>query len=423
MKKLWRGVIGSLAALLLASASLPSATVAAAESIDAKAALAIDAKSGQVLYAQNATTKLPIASMTKMLSLYLVLEAVRDGKLSWDATFTPDKTIYNISQDHNLSNVPMREDGKYTVKELYEASWIYSANGAMMLLANAVAGSQAKFVELMQAKLKQWGVTDATIVNVTGLNNVELKADRVPGTAPDAENAMTAEQISLVAKHLLSDFPEVLDTTRIKEKTFQEGTSDAIKMPTYNWMLPGGIAAQADLPVDGLKTGTTDLAGESFTGTVAKDGMRLITVVMHANGNGDTKRFVQTAKLMRQTLSDFRPVRMTTKGQAVRQHASVAVTRGVDATAPVAATRSLTVMVPANGTAKLNYRAVKKSLDAPTKANVTVGQVEPTINGQPVRFVDGKKLSVPVATTQAVKKANFFVLIGRGIKQFFEDLF
>ena len=82
-----------------------------------------------------------------MMTEYLLLEAIAEGKVKWDQTYTPDDYVYEISQDRSLSNVPLRKDGSYTVKELYQATAIYSANAAAIGLAEVIAGSESKFVE------------------------------------------------------------------------------------------------------------------------------------------------------------------------------------------------------------------------------------------------------------------------------------
>lgn len=176
MKKLMRGLIAAVVAVLMIGGAAPAMSVSAAESsdtnlVDAKAAVAIEPTTGKILYAKNASSVLPIASMTKMLSIELVLDAIKSGKINWDDKVTLNNAIWELSQNRDLSNVPLRRDGSYSVRELYDASLIYSANAAMMLLAEKVAGSQEKFVSQMTAKLNSWGITDAKIVNVTGLNN------------------------------------------------------------------------------------------------------------------------------------------------------------------------------------------------------------------------------------------------------------
>ncbi|WP_056988754.1 D-alanyl-D-alanine carboxypeptidase family protein [Lacticaseibacillus camelliae] len=431
MKKFWRGLIVLVASLSVWAAAAPT-SVAAATNVDvnAKAAVAVDAKSGQILYQKNADQPLPIASMTKMISLYLVLQAIHDGKLKWTDTISPDNAIYTLAKDTSLSGVPLEPENKYTIKELYQASVIYSANDAMMLLANAVAGSQPKFVTQMDDLLKGWGISDAKIVNVTGLNNSELKTDRVPGTPANAENEMSAKDMAIVAKHLLNDYPEILDTTKISSMMFRRGTSDQTKMDNYDWMLPGRVSAQKDLPVDGLKTGTTDLAGNCFTGTAKKNGYRLITVVLNAGGTAVTRRFDQTAKLMRAVFADWKPLTATTKNQAVAGHQALKVDKGKQSSVALRAADTVSVLVPTSATTKdLRYtyvpaKGMAKQAAAPVKKGATAGALTVDAKGEKLTYLGnaaGNQTKLTAAKT--VEKAGFFTLLFRGIGEFFGNLF
>ena len=109
------------------------------------AAILVEANSGKILYQKNADELLAIASMTKMMSEYLVHEAVDKGKLKWDQKVKISEYAYKISQDRSLSNVPLENGGSYTVKELYEAMAIYSANGATIALAEADCWKRSQF--------------------------------------------------------------------------------------------------------------------------------------------------------------------------------------------------------------------------------------------------------------------------------------
>ena len=185
-------------------------------------------------------------------------------RVKWDQEYSVSDYAYQISQDRALSNVPLRADGTYSIKELYEAMTIYSANGATIGIAETIAGSESSFVKMMNEKAEELGLKDYKFVNSTGLNNHDLKGMHVAGDAEE-ENIMSARSTAKLAYHLLNDYPDVLETTSIPKKVFREGTDDAINMENWNWMLPGLIFKYEG--VDGLKTGTTDFAGYCFTGT------------------------------------------------------------------------------------------------------------------------------------------------------------
>ena len=121
MKKLMRGLIAAVVAVLMIGGAAPAMSVSAAESsdtnlVDAKAAVAIEPTTGKILYAKNASSVLPIASMTKMLSIELVLDAIKSGKINWDDKVTLNNAIWELSQNRDLSNVPLRRDGSYSVR-------------------------------------------------------------------------------------------------------------------------------------------------------------------------------------------------------------------------------------------------------------------------------------------------------------------
>lgn len=126
--------------------------------LQAKSAIAIDLKSGQVLYAKDANKKLPIASMSKLITIYLTLDAIHNKKLSWNQKVKPTKQIVKISNNPEYSGVPLKLNHGYTIKQLYEATLIQSANGPAMLLGQAISGSQQAFVKKMRKQLASWNI-------------------------------------------------------------------------------------------------------------------------------------------------------------------------------------------------------------------------------------------------------------------------
>ena len=267
---------------------------ALAQDFDATAehAIAVEASTGKILYEKDANTPDGIASITKLLTIYLVYKDIKEGKLSWNTKVDISDYAYDLTTDSLASNVPM-EKRQYTVKELVNASLVASANSAAIALAEKVGGSESKFVDMMSAQLKEWGITDASLVNSSGLNNSMLGDNIYPGSSSDAENMMSAKDVAIVARHLILDFPEVLDITSQSTSDF-----DGVTMTSSNLMLKYMTSYRDG--VDGLKTGTTDLAGACFVGTTEENGMRIITVILNAD-NGDTDstaRFTATNNLM-----------------------------------------------------------------------------------------------------------------------------
>lgn len=406
-----------------------AATATSAPQVDASAAIAIDPQSGQVLYEKNADQVLPIASMTKMITAYIVLDQIKQGKLKWNQTTKPDAAIYKLSQDKELTNVPLQADKAYSVRELYQAMLIASANDAAMMLANLVAGSQKNFVDLMRQQVSQWGIKDAKLYSVSGLNNQYLTGETYPGSAADAENEMSASEVAIVAQHLLKTFPEVLETTKQTAFTFGPKTIDETKMATWNLMLPGQNNAPKDYVVDGLKTGTTDKAGDCFTGTATKDGQRILTVVMHANGSDKGRRFIETNKVMQYVFDNWQQTQLVKKGATIKPFATADVKYGRTKTVALETPQAIAMWVP-KGTQVANidweYQVVqggqKRQLTAPVKKAAVIGKVTPKIAGVTNRYL-GTTPQYTVQTKTADPKANVFVLIGTGVREFFTNLF
>ena len=150
----------------------------------------------------------------------------------------------------------------------------------------------------MKEQLKDWGIKDATIVNASGLNNSYLGENRPEGTGENDENQMSAQDVAIVARHLILDFPEILDVSSTTTQMFGENTQSPVEMVNWNWMLPGFVNYKEG--VDGLKTGTTELAGACFVGTITKNDQRIITVVLNADGHAEnpSARFNETDRLM-----------------------------------------------------------------------------------------------------------------------------
>ncbi|MFT8393793.1 MAG: serine hydrolase [Liquorilactobacillus ghanensis] len=415
-----------------AKAATVNDTPAAGLKLDVKAAIAVDAKTGQIIYSKNANQPLAIASMSKLISIYLVLQAIKQGKLSWNEKVPVDEASYKVSQNTSLSNVPLLKGHKYTVKQLYQASLIYSANGAVMTLGNAVAGSQKAFVDQMRAQLKKWGINDGEIYTTAGLPNSDVGSAKYPGAANDAENKLSAVDMATVASKLLKAYPEVLQTTSITRMKFNNGTTET-QMENWNWMLKGLAKSYTELPVDGLKTGTSDSAGADFTGTVHKDGHRIITVVLGAQhkNDQDPSRFIQTQKLMSYVYNNFTYTKINA-GKSSKGADSLPVYHGKQLTAQAVTGKNSDVWIKrgltvSNLQVKLsgNHKLYKKGgLAAPIAKNKQIGTLDLTIKGQKLQYLNGATgLKLPATNPQAIQKANIFVIMGRAIKNFFTNIF
>ncbi|MBS4179774.1 D-alanyl-D-alanine carboxypeptidase [Bacillus sp. FJAT-49731] len=418
--------------MLLSLFQLPDRSFAKGSlDVNADAAIIVEASTGKILYAKNEDTALGIASMTKMMTEYLMFEAIKDKKLKWDQKQTISEYAHLVSIDSSLSNVGLEVGKKYTIRELYEAMAIFSANGATIAIAEAIAGSESEFVKLMNKKAKELGLKDYKFVNSSGVNNRDLKGKHPKGTGPEDENVMSARATAKLASRLMKDYPEVLETSSIPRKEFRNLIGE---MKNWNQMLP---SLEYEYPgVDGLKTGTTDFAGRCFTGTAERDNMRVITVVMNAkDSNGmssDRGRFGETKKMMEYAFSNFSIKEIFPENYKIKGNESLPVIKGKEKSVKIHSQAPLKIVIK-NGEEK-SYKPVftedKKKINkhgqvtAPLKKGEQVGTLGAVYKeGKDFGYLEKSyKPTVKVITAEKAEKANWFVLMMRGVGGFFSDI-
>lgn len=424
-----------LATLLLTIGSfLPTLSVYADEafSVNSQAAFAVDATSGKILYDQDGEKTMGIASISKIIGLYIVLDQVKEGKLAWDDEVAISDYAETLSIAPNLSNVPLHKENTYTVKELFDSAFIQSANASMVALAEKISGSETAFLTVMNDQLKEWGIENATIVNVSGLNNVYLGANRPEGTGEADENQMSAKDVAIIARHLLLDFPEVLEVTSTATKMFGENTQSPVEMVNWNWMLPGFINFKEG--VDGLKTGTTDFAGACFVGTIERDGKRIITVVLNAEGHelNPSVRFTETARLMDYCYDNWSVKEIGKSNASIPSLKSIDVKNGKETSVNVVLKSPVSVWVRNDMdtgqltiTPKIDEEKVKDNeLEAPVVRGTKVGTATITLANDQLGYLeDDASPSTDIITASSVKKANIFVIGWRNVTNFFSNLF
>ena len=206
---------------------------------DVQSYIAIEQTSGKILMQNNQDEVRGIASMSKMISQYLILEAIKKGEITWETKIPISARANQLSANYNLSNVPLWPNEKYTIKELFDAISIYSANAATLAIAEYIGGSEANWIERMKEKLNEWGIKDATIINVTGLPNKYGGSEKNPAFGDEDENSMSARSVAIIAKNLVNDFPEILKISSISTQTFRPNGSGTTKMDNFNYLLPG----------------------------------------------------------------------------------------------------------------------------------------------------------------------------------------
>lgn len=409
-------------------------------SIDAKAAIAVDADTGKIFYAQDSTTPMPIASITKVLSIYVVYDKIKNEELDLLDQVVISPQLAELSTKPDLSNVALVANQAYSVESLIHASLIQSANAAVMALGEKVAGSQEQFVNLMRQKAESLGITDAKIISVSGLNNRDLGDFRYPGTGDDEENEMSAQDVAIIAKHFIADYPEVLNITSTVQESFGENTAQPSIMQNWNQLLPG-LPLQKE-GVIGLKTGTTDLAGACFVGVIRQNSREVITVVLHANNqaNDSNARFVETSKLMDYALNQWQEITLSATDLTNAIQSKLAVIDGKQASVSLKVIDPYKLWVPVQfDSTQLKYeeQLEVQSIQAPVQMHREIGTLvinNPTDNYGYLPDSQTPESQIKIVTSNAVEKENFFVLWLRQVKnvaqnawmhtkQFFQSLF
>jgi D-alanyl-D-alanine carboxypeptidase (penicillin-binding protein 5/6) len=389
-----------IAALAILLAFIGSSVYADDFDVAAKHAIAVEATTGKVLYEKDATTPAGIASMTKILTVYLTYKEIDKGNLSWDTKVPISDYAYDLTANSDASNVPM-EAREYTVEQLVNAAMVASANSAAIALAEQIGGSESNFVDMMKAQLNEWGITDAKLVNASGLNNSYLGDNIYPGSSSTDENMLSARDIAIIARHLITEYPDVL---KISSQTTAD--FDGSTMNTYNYMLK-------DMPyerdgVDGLKTGTTELAGASFVATSTENGMRIISVVMNADGweENDFARFEATNKLLDYVKSNYEITTIIEAGQSYK-NSKAKVKDGKEKTVPVVAAQDLNVVHRIGTDVSAKFSSKAKGYEATINKGDKVGKFEYNDNQiVGTGYLDSKP-SVPALAKKEVKKSIF----------------
>ncbi|MCD9022685.1 D-alanyl-D-alanine carboxypeptidase [Cohnella sp. NL03-T5] len=409
--------------VLSSLASAADSQTPGAPQLDAKSAILMDAESGQILYQFKADVAAPPASMSKMMTEYLVSRAVKQGKLSWDEKV---KVTENAAKQKG-SRIFLAEGDQHTIKELYVAMAVGSANDATAQLAESVAGSEEAFAKQMNETAAELGMTTAHFINSTGLDRADMPEKFRPSSI-EGETVMSARDSAILAYHILKEEPEFLETAKIQKYKFRERDKKAID--NWNWMLGSNkdnpnLRKFAYEGVDGLKTGHTSKAGNCFTGTALRNGTRLIAVVMGVpGGTNDGKRFLETAKLFDYGFNNFEKKTIIQAKATVPEYETLKVKKGVSTKLPVVTATDITVLIPKGQPVVPVVQEVKSTPDplvAPIKLGDKVGTV--TYKYKDPSTQEDKTISVDLIAAEDVDKASWWRLLFRAIGNFFSGLF
>jgi serine-type D-Ala-D-Ala carboxypeptidase (penicillin-binding protein 5/6) len=347
-----------------------TAVAGGAPSLPAKAWLLMDFDSGEVLASANADEPLPPASLTKMMTSFLVEQALRSGKLKKDELVTvSDHAWCHGSSTESCMYLPLH--GQATVIDLLRGIVIQSGNDASKAIAEHMAGSEENFAKLMNAEAQRLGMTHTHFVNATGL--------------PDPQHKASARDLAILARAIIHDSADYYPIYAEREFTYNH-----IKQGNRNALL------YTDPTVDGLKTGHTQEAGYCLVTSAKRNGMRLITVIL--NTNSSKARADESRTLLNWGFANFEKA-TPIQPNAVVTNAKVAF--GKADTVPAGLGSPWSVTVPRGQTVQTSVQ-VKPDLQAPVAKGAVVGKVVASSNGKPVA-------EAPLVAQAEVERAGFLL--------------
>lgn len=343
-----------------------------AQQLKAKSAVLMDADSGQVLMTLHEDTAVYPASVTKIMSLLLICEALDSGQLKLGDTVTVSST----AASRGGSQIWLEEGEKMTVEELLKATAIYSANDACTALGEHIAGSDEAFVAMMNEKAVSLGMKNTTFENCTGLDDTT------------DSHLTTAYDVALMSRALLQH-PIITDYTTIWMDTVRNGETEIVNTNKLIRFYNGAT---------GLKTGTTEKAGCCVSASASRNGLHLIAVVMGADNSSD--RF-EAAKTMLNwgfaNYESYQPLADTSL------FSEVSVLKGEQRSVhPVCAKEAEKILIKKGASASVVQRVVmEESVEAPVQAGQQLGTVE---------FYEGDTLltQIPLVAAEPIDKLRFF---------------
>lgn len=356
--------------------------------IPAESALLMEAGTGQILWAKNPDMITEPASLAKMMVMLLTLEAVDRGIASWSDRVVTSSYAASVGGSSAL----LAPGESFTLREMMLAIAIHSANDATVAVAEHLATTEEAFVEAMNRRAQELGMTNTFFINSDGL----------PAPEGQRPNQTTARDMAILARELITRFPEVLELTSIDQYRLRQGSPTR---PPFDLINTNRLFLRYE-GADGLKTGWTNNAGYNLVATAQRNGIRLISVVLRTDS--EQARAAQTIRLMDYGFDNFRWHTAVPQGQSV---GNVNVPDAVREQVPVRTGADLRVFVHRSDADAVRIEIEPRAnLTAPIAVNDVVGEV--------VAYLGDQELArVPALAATDVERANFLVRGWRWLRE------
>lgn len=350
---------------------------------NAKSAVLIERDTGTILYNKNSDEMLPPASMTKIMTMLLIMEAIDLGKIKWDEKIRTSEYAASMGG----SQIFLEPGEEMTTEEMLKGIAIGSANDASVAMAERIAGSEEAFVEMMNTKVKELGLKNSVFKNVTGL--------------PEDGHYSTAHDMSVMAKELLK-YEGITKFTGTYEAYLREQSDKKFWLVNTNRLVrfyPG---------VDGLKTGFTNEAKYCLTATAEKDGMRVIAVVFGAPTSKD--RNAQISKMLDYAFAQYQTHPMYERSFSVGE---VKVSKGSESKVEALTSEPISLLTKKGEKVDDVKKEItyEKDVKAPIEKGQTIGTLKLVKNGETL-------VSSPLVAKESVQEANWWTLYKRAFGMF-----
>lgn len=350
-----------------------------AQLVNAPSAILVEQSSGQVLYELNADEKLPIASVTKTMTMLLIMEALDSGKINLTDTVSTSEHAASMGG----SQVFLEPGEEMSVEDMLKAVVVASGNDAAVAMSEFIAGTESAFVEMMNTRAKELGCKNTHFINCNGLDET-------------AEHYSTARDVALISCELLRH-PKIEDYTTIWMDTLRNGefglsnTNKLIRF--YNG-------------ANGIKTGSTSTAKYCLSASAKRDNMQLVAVILAAPSTAD--RFSSATRLLDYGFANYAVVNAAEK---IGELSPVSVIGGKADTVSVQADSSVNFIVKKGNQDKVEVSiAFDEPIKAPIDKNQALGKATLTINGEKVSVCN-------LLATEEVNRMNIATMLGKVMKR------
>jgi D-alanyl-D-alanine carboxypeptidase (penicillin-binding protein 5/6) len=334
----------------------------------AKNAIILDYETGQVLFEKDADARMPTASMSKTMTIYMVFDAIKNGKLTLEQELPVSEKAWRMQGSKMFVDI----NTMVKVEDLIRGVIIQSGNDATIVLAEGLAGSEGEFAIAMTRKAKELGMENSNFTNASGW--------------PDPNHYSTARDLAILSKALINDFPEMY-----KYYSELDFTYHGIKQGNRNPLLYKNIGA------DGIKTGHTEEAGYGLMASAVRDNRRVIMVVGGLSNMNE--RSQESTRLMEWALANFKNVDLVKSGERV---ATSAVAMGMERSVGLVTDKDLKVTMPRMADSAVKREAV---FNAPIEAPVQKGQKVGVVR---ISAPNMKSIEVPLVAEKEIPRLGFF---------------